>query len=305
MLGTLLDLLAGVVVFLSLLWFGWLGVGGLISPRLVGGRSRLGLLCCGAFGCAVSLYLMDALMAQGSEPEPAPVAVRAPAPPPAPDPPPDPPDPPDTTWIIESRVVAAAGDRELLRIAVTCRGDNWLVVVGAVDEDADDLVRARWSWDGERPVDYGLLTRYAAGQYTLTTSQDVIRAARIVQQLRTRTVLELRTRARVDLFGLAEAPAALDSISCETAEPLPPPRPEVTYSMDTEAGIVANLMQSSIGSTVQVVLRLMAGYDPVASREGEDRLFTYRFDDGSVLVLVFRPLGGPGTGLVFDDIIVR
>lgn len=50
---------------------------------------------------------------------------------------------------------------------------------------------------------------------------------------------------------------------------------------------------------------MMAGYDPVASRQGEDRLFTYTFDDGSGLVLVFRPPGGPGTGLVLDDIIVR
>lgn len=32
MLGILLDLLAGVVVLLSLLWFCWLGVAGLISP---------------------------------------------------------------------------------------------------------------------------------------------------------------------------------------------------------------------------------------------------------------------------------
>ena len=52
-------------------------------------------------------------------------------------------------------------------------------------------------------------------------------------------------------------------------------------------------------------MRAMAGYEPSLSRTGEDRRFTYRFDDGSVLVLVFRPPGGPGSGLVLDDITVR
>ena len=85
MLGILLDLLAGVVILLSLLWFGWLGLAGLINPRLVGGRSRFGLLGGGVFGCAVSLYLMGAIVAQDAEPELASVPVPAPAP--APDPP--------------------------------------------------------------------------------------------------------------------------------------------------------------------------------------------------------------------------
>ncbi len=82
MLGILLDLLAGVVILLSLLWFGWLGLAGLISPRLVGGKSRLGLLGGGVFGCAVSLYLMSAIVAQEAEPEPELTSypVSAPAP---------------------------------------------------------------------------------------------------------------------------------------------------------------------------------------------------------------------------------
>ena len=72
--------------------------------------------------------------------------------------------------------------------------------------------------------------------------------------------------------------------------------------MDAEVGIVATLVQSSIGSTPGTVLSLVAGYDPVASLEGENPLFTYTFDDGSGLVLVVRPAGGLGTGLVLDDI---
>ena len=301
MLGILLDLLAGVVAFLSLMWFGWLGVAGLINPRLVGGRSRLGLIACSVFGCAVSLYLMDAMSA--SEPEPEPELAFAPAPPPDPRPPPPPPDPPDTTWIVESGVVAAAGDRELLRLAVTCRAGNWMVVLGVVGAEAGAPVRDFWRWDGDS-MDFFLEARSVEGQEVLTTMRDTVKANRIVGLLRSRTVLELGVRTTSghqveDVFGLDGAPAALDSLDC-----VPPP-PAPSYDLDTEAGIVATLVQSGIGSSVDVVLSMMAGYDPTASRRGEDRLFTYRFGDGSGLVLVFRSPGGPGTGLVLEDIIVR
>ena len=314
MLGILLDLLAGVVILLSLLWFGWLGLAGLISPGLVGGKNRLGLLGGGVFGCVVSLYLMSAIVAQEAEPEPeltSSYPVSAPVPVPDPPAPPPPPEPPDTTWIVESGVAAAAGEQGALRIGVACRGDDWIVALDVVDEDAGDLLWAHWSWDGGRPVDYNMLARTAAGLHTLTTSRDVISAARIVEQLRERSVLELRVvtasgpKRVEDLFGLSEAAAAINSVVCAPAPRPPAPRAPATFDMDTEAGIVATLLESFIGNSVESVLRSMAGYEPSVSRTGEDRRFTYRFDDGSVLVLVFRPPGGRGSGLVLDGITVR
>ena len=319
MLGTLLDLLAGVVIFLSLLYFSWLGVAGFISPRLVGGRSRLGLLFGGVFGCAISVYLMTAITE--AEPEPEPVAVAAPAPAPAPDPP-EPPEPPDTAWTVEGGVANATGDRALLGIGVTCRGDNWIVVLDAVNVDydtqggtrfPDSPQRAYWKWDGRLPGNYSLSTQEAAGRRLLTTMRDTTTATTIVTRLRRHAVLELRVETILrdqieDIFGLAGAAAAFDSLTCgDGVRPAPRrrPSPGPSFDMDTEAGIVATLLGSSIGSSVGVVMSLMAGYEPTPSRSGEQRRFTYRFDDGSGLVLVFVPPGGPGTGLVLDDIIVR
>lgn len=320
MLGILLDLLAGVVALLSLLWFGWLGIAGLISPRLVGGRSRLGLLGCSVFGCVISLYLMDAMSASEPEPEPelATASVAAPVPPP--DPPPPPPPLPDTTWIVESGVVAAVGERERLRLGAACRYGAWIIALDVVDDSDGGPTAAHWFWDGEPSINYTLVGQNAAGRRPLTTLRNWDTGAEIVDLLRTRTVLGLRVetihagyeRGEVwDTFGLAGSADAFNSLACERAVPTPAPapqpreRPSASYDLDTEAGIVATLAQSSIGSSLEVVLSLMAGYDPTASRVGEDRRFTYRFDDGSGLVLVFRPPGGPGTGLVLEDIIVR
>ena len=319
MLGILLDLLAGVVILLSLLWFGWLGLAGLISPRLVGGKSRLGLLGGGVFGCAVSLYLMSAIVAQEAEPEPEltsyPVSAPAPAPAPPPAPPPSPPPPlppalpdtPITEWIVESGVVAAAGEFGQLRIGVSCTGGSWIVVLGVVenltgpDGSRNRPTRAHWKWDGRGPYRYNMSQQFVADQYVLTTRRE---ATGIVSRMRGREALEIRAetlngRPYEDIFGLESAADALDSLVCED-EPQ-----RRTYDMDTEAGIVATLVQSYIGDSVESVMRAMAGYEPSLSRTGEDRRFTYRFDDGSVLVLVFRPPGGPGSGLVLDDITVR
>ena len=309
MLGILLDLLAGVVILLSLLWFGWLGLAGLINPRLVGGRSRFGLLGGGVFGCAVSLYLMGAIVAQDAEPELASVPVPAPAP--APDPPaaspPPLPDTPITEWIVESGVVAAAGEFGRLRIGVSCTGGSWIVALGVVENltGPDDFrnrpTRAHWKWDGRGPYTYNMSQQLVADQYVLSTRQE---ATRIISRLRGREVVEIRAETLLrqpyeDIFGLEGAADALDSLICEE-EPAP-----ASFSMDTEAGIVATLLESSIGNSVESVLRSMAGYEPSRSRSGEDRRFTYRFDDGSGLVLVFRPPGGAGSGLVLDDITVR
>ena len=304
MLGTLLDLLAGVVILLSLLWFAWLGFAGVVSPRLVGGRSRLGLLGGSVFGCAVSLYLMTAI--REAEPEPAVVSAPAPAPAPA---------PPDTEWIVESGVAAAAGERERLRLGVTCRGDRWIIALDKVSDRGGGPVEAHWSWDNQPFVDYIMISQHAAGLSTLTTFRNWRAAAEIVELLRTRSVVGLRVetvdvgyeRGEVwDSFGLADAAAALDSLTCEEQR-APPPRRGASFSTDTAAGIFATLVQPYIGDPVESVLGAMTdyGYEPTRSRTGERRLFTYRFDDGSGLVLVFVPPDAPGTGLVLDDIIVR
>ena len=133
MLGTLLDLLGVVVVLLS---FGWLGVAGLISPALLGGRSRGGVLVGGVMGCAAGLYLMTA-MAQAPEPEPELAVVSAPASVSAPAAASDPPSLPDTPireWILESHVAAAAGEFGLLRLGVSCEDDDWIVALGVMEE---------------------------------------------------------------------------------------------------------------------------------------------------------------------------
>lgn len=317
MLGTLLDLLAGVVILMSLLWFGWLGVAGLISPSLVGGRSRFGLLGGSVFGCAVCLYLMTAITEAEPEPEPELVAVSAPAPAPTPAPAPDPPSLPDTPiteWIVESNVAAAAGEFGRLRLGVSCEGDDWIVALGVVENltGADGFrnrpTRADWKWDGRGPYRYDMSQRLVADQYVLSTRMN---AGRVVSRLRGREVVEIHVETLLggtynDILGLEGAAPAFDSLDCEepdTAQRRGVPAP--SFDTDTEAGIVATIVQSGIGASVETILSLMAGYEPTRSRSGEQRRFTYRFDDGSGLVLVFVPPGGSGTGLVLDDIIVR
>ena len=317
MLGTLLDLLAGVVILLSLFYFGWLGVAGIISPALVGGRSRFGLLAVGVFGCAVSLYLMNAIRAEEPEPEPAPVAASTPES--TPEPPQEAwrmPDTPITQWIVESDVAAAAGERGLLRIGVSCRGSfNWILALGVVEDLTgadgfqDQPRRAGWRWDGRGPYPYRMTRELVDSQYVLLATDD---APRIVSRLRGREVVEVGVETLLgreidDIFGLEGAVEATDALGCgepDTAERRPA-EPASPFDTDTEAGIVAMLLQPYLGDSVEAVLRAMLGYDPVTSRSGERRLFTYRFDDGSGLVLVFVPAGGPGTGLVLDEVNIR
>ena len=312
MLGTLLDLLAGVVIVMSLLYFGWLGVAGLISPALVGGRGRLGLLVVSVFGCAVSLYLGDAIMAPEAAAEPEPTAAATPAPAPAPDPPP-PPEPPDTAWTVESGIATATGDRGELSVAVTCRGDDWIVVLDAVKRDYDRRggtrfpdwpERAYWRWDARVPGYYSLERQEAAGRHLLTTMRNTARATTITDRMRGHAVLELRVETVLgdevrDIFGLAGAAAVFDSLTCED-RPAPPPAPR------SEAQRLAGFMRSQIGMPPSTIEFLMAEHGaPERFRSDESRYLTWTLGDGSELAFVFRPVGGPGSGLELDMVFVR
>ena len=307
MLETIMTI-AGIVLFLLAGLF-LLGAGiGFVNPAAVSAKSRVGAFLPSFFVAVVCAVLASLLMPESEPLRQVPAAQAEPEPPAQAIPPPAIPVVSSNQWIFESALAASGGESGRLRIAIGCRAQDRLVVIGLADGDgfANGSVSARW--------DDGANTTYnfrVSDETLIATAGNDLRIRVLIDRLRERNSVELQVTAAegeevTDRVSLSGSSDAINSLSC--VRPIarrPPPTSQRRTGSVSMAQATVNRVQGDLDSPLERILAQMPDdVVPALRQSGQDRIFTYTFADGSQLILTFRP-GAPGEGLFLYTADVR
>ena len=235
--------------------------------------------------------------------------------------------PADAQWTTEradGEIFAhAVSSNRQLHMGVSCAAGGHVVMLsmlidgifhnGAVEADWDDGTSDRYAFADNNTALMATAVRSlgAGGGYSPAI-------AGLISKLRQRGAVRIRvTKWRdepvTDRFGLPGSSRAIGSLPCAAARTAAPRQRTATQrrtaaSMKrpgmTLARSVASAIQGELDTPMDRILAQMPDdVIPERSRSGADRMFIYRFADGSRLTLVARPAGDrSGLALYYVDI---
>ena len=225
--------------------------------------------------------------------------------------------PADAQWEIDRGggvgLAVGAGRARQIYVGVGCQGPDQVVVLSLPSSDIfhNGSVEARWN--------DGTVDRYAFQDQnaTLRGPASDPRVREMIGKLRRLNSVTLRaTRWRdepvSDTVSLSGSSRAIGSLPCATSARTTRPRREATRRTAASmkrpgmalARSVAESIQGGLDTPMSRILPQMPDdVSPSRSRSGDLRIFTYRFRDGSRLILAAQPQGGGrGLALYYVDI---
>lgn len=203
-------------------------------------------------------------------------------------------------------VAAAAGTSQQITIGVACRGSGHAVLLtlpGAAIFD-NGAIEARWDDGSTDSYSFEDQNQTLLGAPGIT--RGLVRKLRRLNSV-TLHVTQYADVAVSDTISLSGSSRAIGGLPCGAAARAPsrpaPSRQRLTATRSARDWLPR--VRGGLDSPMQAILSQMPdGIQPDISMRLDRRVFSYRFPDGSQLILAFRPLGR-GEGLVLDYVDVE